>query len=234
MSVENEEYPSNTMRERDKPTRRKKPAVPMREGEPKEVTVSSRPPKKDLSGAPKANVRLKKESFVSKMQKSMFGEGASEVGTYVFWDVLIPAAKDTIRDIVTKGMEMWLFGSDSRRRSGSRRSGPIIHYDSYSRERRPSRATVDYPRRREGRYSNRLSEVVFSYEEEASEVLEFMLDILEKYNSVSVADFYEIAGLAAESDYTDNSWGWYDLRRTRTVRTRDGFEIIFPEPERLD
>lgn len=250
-TVDKDEFPGNQIKKR---TTKPKPPVPVTTNEAVPDTQPGRmksavTPKldggvlmsKDFSNAPKPQVMLRKESFWTKAKKSVLGEGASEVGTYVFWDVLIPAVKDTLQDIVTKGIEMLLFGTDDRsyrrtRDNTRRRSGPIVQYGShYSSTDRYERTA---PRRteplRSPGYNDRLSRVTFKYEKDARQVIEFLDELIQVYGSVSIADFYEAAGLASEIAYTDNSWGWMSLGACRVVRTPHGWEIIFADPERLD
>ena len=53
-----------------------------------------------------------------------------------------------------------------------------------------------------------------------------MDEMIDTYGAVSVADFYEMVGITGE--YTDNNYGWTDLRSAYVSRTRDGFIIRFP------
>lgn len=49
--------------------------------------------------------------------------------------------------------------------------------------------------------------VRFKYREDADRVLRELIRHLERYDCVSVADYYEIAGKPAK--FTDSHWGWY-------------------------
>lgn len=229
-----DDYPSNSMRERDaRKPKRKKPNIPIKNPDAKPTPVENK--KKDLSKAPKVTTKVRKPSLLSKFQSSIVADGAEDVGSYIFWDVLIPAAKDTIKDIITQGIEMLLYGSTRGNDRGRRSAGnTVISYGSYHSSSKRRRGPERPERTRSSGFRHRLSNIVYDYQEDAGEVLEFLHDLLDEYGSVSVADFYEVSGLAADSEYTDNSWGWFSLERCRVVRTRDGWEITFPEPVRLE
>ncbi len=240
--IKKDEYPSNSIKERGKtkapaPIREKKPAPKSEES----AKVANPQIKKDLSNAPKTVARLKKPTFLERAKASVFGEGASEVGTYVFWDVLIPAVKDTLQDIVVKGIEMLLYGDSVRDTRRTRRSnqprgyaGPIIQYGNHysggtydrgRKERRPLRSPG---------YNDRLSLITFQFESEAKSVLEYLNELLDNYGSVSIADYYEVSGLSSEISHTDNDWGWTSLRDCYIKRSSGGHEIVFADPRRLD
>ena len=55
---------------------------------------------------------------------------------------------------------------------------------------------------------------------DAEEVLDSMLATIDKYGIVSVADMYDLVGITG--NYTDNKYGWTDLRSARIERERDG------------
>ena len=211
------------------------------------VTRPYRTTKKVLHPVNSRSAKIRKPSFIQKVGGMIFGETSSGIGAYLRDEVLIPAFKDTIQSFVTNGIDMILFG-ETRRSSGrsvfrgSSYSGGR-KYTSYSRysspERRDSRLERSTSRHHRGEYArvpghhNRLTGIVFESEPEAEEVLVGLLDALEKYEVVSILDFYELAGIANLSEYTDDYWGWENLADSRIVRTKDGWEIEFPKPVEL-
>ena len=90
-------------------------------------------------------------------------------------------------------------------------------------------------------YKNEINEISFSLKKDASDVLEMLLDTIEAYNCVTIADLYEFIGRTP--NYVDNLWGWYNLGdarvRARTSKPKDGFPlkksyiIDLPEPVEL-
>ena len=54
-----------------------------------------------------------------------------------------------------------------------------------------------------------------------------MEELISMYGLVSVADLYELVGITGS--YTDNKYGWYDIRSASVVRVRDGYLLKFPK-----
>ena len=73
-------------------------------------------------------VRTKKKTIWDKIHEEFISEDGKSVGDYIVLDVLVPAIKKTISDIITNGIDMLLFGS-SRSRGGTTVSR--IPYGSY-------------------------------------------------------------------------------------------------------
>ena len=62
---------------------------------------------------------------------------------------------------------------------------------------------------------------------DANEVLHNMMDIVDKYGYVSIADMRELSDLPAS--YIDNRYGWLDLRGASIISTRNGYFIDLPK-----
>ena len=137
-------------------------------------------------------------------------------------DVLIPAAKNTVSDMVQTGIDMLLFG-ERRSRGTSNRTKSFVSYGSYysrgpgERERLPARS----------RYHQTTDDIVLESREEAEEVLEAMAELIDSYGSASVSDFLALVG--EESEYTDDKYGWTNLVRARVDRVRGGYIIVLPK-----
>ena len=61
----------------------------------------------------------------------------------------------------------------------------------------------------------------------AEDVLERMDELIATYQVVSVADFYDLVGVSG--NYTDNKYGWTDIRNASVIRVRDGYMIKLPK-----
>ena len=62
---------------------------------------------------------------------------------------------------------------------------------------------------------------------EAEEVLDRMSEIIDTYGAVSVADLYDLVDVSGT--YTDNNYGWDNLRNAEAVRVRDGYILKLPK-----
>lgn len=184
---------------------------------------------KKVERVTKGRVIRKRKKTQSKMMESL-----SIVFSAILSDVAIPAAKDLISDAVSEGVDRLLFGESVGRRSGrstNQKSG-YVSYNRYSsnsrqhsdpREKKVNKA----PRSRHG-----FDDVILSSRQEADEVLDQLYTMLDQYESVTVADFYSLIGL--ETKYTDDDWGWTELKGSGVRKTREGFVIELPEPIFLD
>ena len=65
------------------------------------------------------------------------------------------------------------------------------------------------------------------------EVLDKMFELLDTYQFVSVADLYDLVGVTG--NYTDNKYGWTNLRGAEPVRMRDGgYALKLPKAYPID
>lgn len=159
----------------------------------------------------KNNTRKITDMFIS--------EDASNVKQYVVMDVIVPAFKKLVYDIFTDGIDMILYGGtgEGKRKTSS---GSKVSYRKYYDDRRDDR--------RESRYSDRnrfdYDDIEFESRGEAEAVRMEMLDCIDRYGTVSVADMYDMAGLAAP--YTSSKFGWSSIRTAEVKRVRGGKYII--------
>lgn len=143
---------------------------------------------------------------------------------------------NTISDVATTSIKRAIFGEsydDRRRNSNDYWYGSRRYVDNRMSSSR-GRGYVDYSRQSEKALhhkSENLSNVVrvieFDSANDANEVLSYMIDSVEQYGLVTVADFYELSDVA--SKFTDHQFGWTNLDGVRVVPIRGGgFYISFP------
>ena len=176
----------------------------------------------------KGAVVTKKKSEINKLKDIFVSEDIKSVKSYIFMDVLVPAIKDAIEDIVTNGIRMILRGDTSARRSSSTAS-KISYRDYY-----------DGDRRNNDRFRNETRSVTkYSYDDiileskgEAEAVLERMSEIIDIYGMVRVAALYDLVGVTG--DYTDNKYGWTNLRNAEPIRVSNGYMLKLPKAGPID
>lgn len=180
--------------------------------------------RKKVEKVVKGTVKTRKKSEISKMADVFISEDVKNVKSYVLMDVLVPAVKKAISDIVTNGIDMILYGSTG---SGRKRStADYVSYRQYSDKRdRP----VDNYRTRSG-YS--YDDIVLETRSEAEEVLTRMDELIETYGTVSVADLCDLVGKSC--NFTDNKYGWTNIRNAEPVRVRDGYLLKLPKALPID
>ena len=191
------------------------------------LTVVEEEPKK-VEQIVSSPVRTKKKSFWNKIQDEFISEDGKTVGDYILKDVLVPAIKKTLSDMVTNGVDMMLFGGSKGNSSSV--PGSRVSYRSY----------YDTNQRNSGGYSRVRTQPNYTYDQiifqnrgDADAVLNELNDIIRRYGFAKVADFNDLAGV--NGSYTDNNYGWSDLRYATIIRQRDGGYLIdLPKPMPLD
>jgi hypothetical protein len=172
-------------------------------------------------------VKTKKKGELAKFADIFISEDIKNVKSYVFMDVLVPAIKKAISDIVTDGIDMILYGSTGGRKS--RGNASKIAYTNF------------YDRKNDRRNDSGRGRASYSYDDisiesrgEAEEVLDRMCEAVETYGVVSVADFYELVGV--QHSYTDNKYGWTKVtfRNVGIKRARDGYQLDLPRAIPID
>lgn len=187
-----------------------------RESESKELVE-----KKKIEKVVSGKVKTKPKSGVTKFTEVFISEDAANVKSYIVMDVLIPAVKKAISDIVRDGIDMILYGDSKSRRSSS--SSSYVSYRDYSR-RDDDRDRFRDSRQRSG-YNH--DDIILETRGEAEEVLTRMDELIETYGVVSVADLYDLIGKTCE--YTDNKYGWTNIRNAEPIRVRDGYMLKLPK-----
>lgn len=167
-------------------------------------------------------VITRKKSAFSKIADEFISDEAKNIKSYVFGEVIIPAAKKVISDIVTDVVDMVLYGGS---RGGRKRStADRVSYRNYYDEPRSNRTAT------EPKYS--FDEVVVSTRGEAQDVLSRMDELMDTYGLVRVADLYDLVGKSC--DWTANKYGWTNIRNADIIRVRDGYLIKMPRAVPID
>lgn len=179
--------------------------------------------KKELKRVTTGTVKVRKKSATSKLLGEIFPGDRNSIKDYVFMDVIIPSIKKALYDVANDSLSMMFYGDVKRGKSSSIR-GDYVSYRDYS--------SRDYDRRR--RTPRDIDDVIFESRAEAEDVLAEMDEVLETYEFVSVADYYEIAGVSGSGTHTNNRYGWSSLRTADVVRVRDGWAIKMPRPKVID
>lgn len=166
--------------------------------------------------------KTRKKGEMQKLADVFIAEDADNIKTYILMEVIIPAAKKAISDIVTTGIDMMLYGESGRnRRNGS---GSKVSYRNYYER--------DNDRVRAGSMGNRRStpdydDILFDTRGDAEAVLDAMNDIISQYGTVSVSDFYDLAHVPNDN-FTMNRYGWTNIGGATAVRVRDGYILKLP------
>lgn len=186
---------------------------------------ASEPAEKKIEKVITGNVKTKKKSDMHKLSDVFGGKDGAEVKEYLLSDVLVPGIKKIVWEIVTGAFDMILFGGNGHARKNT--NAGYVSYNNYSNRREPSREVRPQARTR---YS--YDDLVLETRGDAEDVMDRMAEAIQDYGMVTVADMYDAVGLSC--NYTDNKYGWRDLRDAQIVRVRDGYMLKMPPAHPLN
>lgn len=169
-------------------------------------------------------VIMKKKSLWKRLGELFIAEDISDVKSYIFMDVVIPAIKNAIVDTIQNGTDMLFNGRIRGPKPGSGGYGSYYKSVGYA----PGPTKVSRPRPRSS-----YQELIFETRAEAEDVLDSMIDLMQRYHQVTVADLFDAAGVSGNG-YTDNSYGWTDLSSAAIVKDRRGYLLSLPNCVELD
>lgn len=165
--------------------------------------------------------KTRKKGEMQKFADVFIAEDANNVKSYILMEVIIPAVKKAISDIVTTGIDMILYGEAGRsKRNGS--TPKVSYRQYYNQNSDPVRAGSANSRR-----SIDYDDILFDTRGDAETVLDAMQDIIGQHGTVSIADLYELAHVPNDN-FTLNRYGWANLNGAQAVRVRDGYILKLP------
>lgn len=167
----------------------------------------------------------RKKNGLDKLGSVFLANDVKDVKNYILQDVLIPTIKRAFYDIVCSGTGM-LLGERNPQRGGGQANR--VSYRSYY-DRNDDRRNTGGNSRAKSNYS--YNDLIFNNRGDAEVVLERMFELLERFEAVSVADLFDLAG--ESSNYTDNKYGWTNLDDARVQAVREGYIIQLPRATTL-
>lgn len=177
---------------------------------------------------------IRQPSKIRQFGKSLLAEDTTNLGGRLIQDLLIPNTKA----IILNAVEMILYGGTGTfYRNGYSRpgnlygSGPDYNRISTSRNQISARPTPE-PR---SILSFNTDDIEFDFRAQADEVLTQMQEVIDQYNWVRVADFYEFSGFSSPNGSSDFAYGWNNISdavissRYNAQERRYKFYIKFPK-----
>ena len=193
----------------------------------KEDKKNTPPEEKRIQKVVKTPAKTKKNE-VRKIADIFISEDVSSVKNYIFMDVLVPAIKKAIYDIVTNGIDMFLYGGSGKGKTAS--SGNKVSYRNYyDQKNSPGYRAPETNRVQTG---FEYEDVIFPSRGDAESAKQQMQDIVSRYGLVTVNDLYEMAMLSAP--YTSQKYGWMDVSNVGVERVRDGYVLKLPRAVPID
>ena len=185
----------------------------------KEERIPERKVEKVVSGV----VKPKKKSDIQKFADIFISEDISNVKSYILLEVLVPAIKKAISDIVTNGIDMILYGGRTINKSSTASKVSYQRYYDRTDEQRRNYSTSS------ARNGFDYDELIFPTRGDAEAVLDAMNEIISQYGIVSIMDLYDLANVSTDN-YQLNRYGWTDISGCKAIRVRDGYILNLPRP----
>lgn len=202
-----EEYGGNSHKMKDE-----RKALPDKSSEEKKV-------EKVINGSAKS----KKKGEIQKFADVFISEDVGNVKSYIFMEVLVPAVKKAISDIVTNGVDMILYGETRQKKNTTTKVSYGKYYGNNGEQERRSNSY-----RQSGRTGFDYDEIIFETRGDAEAVLDAMNEIISQYGVVSVGDLYDLAAVSTDN-FAVNKYGWTDIAGCKAVRVRDGYVLKLPK-----
>lgn len=183
-----------------------------------------------------------KKGLMERLVVGLLGpDGVKAIGHRLNQEIVLPAVKNIIVDSITSGIHMAIYGRSEQpmspppvQRNYNRYGGNTGYSQGPTRTNYQGAYTPQQPVSpqtvsRMGARGNHVVEYVLGSRQEAVDILDALRDNILEYGTASVADYYDLLGEATE--YTDNQWGWTDLRFTKIQATRGGYIVQLPPVE---
>lgn len=201
-----------------------------REGLPSGEPIKEKKIEKVVTG----EVTLKPKSIGRKFKDIFFGGDIRLATRFVTGEVLLPALRNLVVEMTSKGIERVVYGESTFRRSYSSDPRPRIMYNNPIYRPDPRQPNIPVPMRRipDQNYRTRreAQDVIVESREVAEDVVEQLMNVLDSYQVVSLADLYSTLGIESTS-HVDNKWGWTYLNNVEIRQVRDGYLIDLPPLE---
>ena len=169
-------------------------------------------------------VTQRRKSGIDKLGSIFLASDVKDVKEYIIEDVLIPTIKRAFYDIICNGTGMLLGERNPGKGNQSSRVSYRAYYDRPDNQKSSNNAS-------QSRSNYSYKDLVFDNRGDAEVVLEQMFELLDRYDAVSIADLFDLAG--ESSNYTDNKYGWTNLEDARVQPVRGGYIIQLPRATTL-
>ena len=199
-----------------------------------EAAAAPPPPREKLeSVVKKGTVIQKKPNIFKRTARSMVADDVQNVGDFVVTDILVPALRNLLYDVIVGGAGRTIFGTAAARRPGMNPGlfGTAQNLKTaYHNASNPAASTAPAPQGMSKQAQARFdfSEISLTDHSEALYIIELLKQRVGEYGTASVADLYDLLGHTGA--FTDQNWGWTDLTNARVHQNRNGFVLDLPHP----
>ena len=195
-----------------------------------------RPPLEPVVSTPAV---LRKKPWYQRAGETIFSEDTNTIGGYILKDVIIPAIRDTLYDIVTGGLSMALYSTPKAGRGGKRPSNSgYVSYGSYYAG---NDKTKPKPIERADKYRTQLDIYNITLpsdfpdnpaDKSAANIgyaaLEQLGDRIDIYGVATVQDLYDTLRIGSAPS-TMSNWGWNDISTAKVEFDRGEWVLRMPK-----
>lgn len=173
----------------------------------------------------------KKKKFGQKLREALFPENPDNIPEHIFFDIVVPSIKKVVYEGLNTALCMAL-GMDPK-------SNRIVGKGNTHTARASEYQRRSYTFNASSSYSSRIPLNDCEWDEEtAKDYFNQMLEVVEKYDDLSISNVYSICGLQDRIRTVDRNWGWTKAMMTRAdvycVDNRgERWVIDLPEPRPL-
>lgn len=188
---------------------------------------------KKIESVVKNRVSTRKKPLGKRFMETFIAGNPKQVAEYVFFEVMLPAAKDMISDAFSQAVDKYLYpdGRSPSRRGSRPGLGGFVSYNRFSQPSSPLRREEERRPSRSSHGVHNFEEIVLETRPEAEAVTDGLFEIVSKYGQTSVADLCELVGITA--DPVAHKWGWTDLQGMGIRRISNGYLLDMPKPDPL-
>ena len=188
---------------------------------------------KVLKQVTSGEVRERKRSVRRQFQEAFVIGDMRTAVEYMLFDIALPSIREAIVDTLQNGVEKLFMGEGRRGAATPPQTGGrgYVNYTDFAR----GGGIMSGPQRamsRANRARHNFNEYVLESRAEADEIIDNMYEVITQYGNVSVANLYELLGVA--TNHTDHKWGWTGLPGAGVRRVRNGWLLDLPNPHPID
>lgn len=192
---------------------------------PNNSHISKERPK--LEKVAKGKLSTSKNGMGKRIADSFVGDDMPSVRDYVIFEVVVPAVKTIIADAFTQGLERRLFGGSYNPRQTMHKA-----YTNYQSSVRKPYSPEQRRMTPKAKAQHDFREIILEDRTEAETILEKLVMLVDEYDVATVSDLYSLTGITGS--FTDDKWGWTNLRTAGIKRIREGYLLTMPNPEPID
>lgn len=178
------------------------------------------PKREKVNPVVKGTATLQKESFGAKVRKMFFPGDIRDIRKYAVESILIPAIKDGALAL----MQLALYGTVTRRSNGGMVGQQRTNYTYISSNNQQASSVITPKERTTHNFQN----ITFATYDDAEQVISTLLDLVSRYGSARVTDFYDAANI--DCDWASVNWGWTSFQKLEPRAVPGGYIIDVSPP----